>query len=201
MRNHNLSIQCECRAPNEASVLNKLSDNKVRVARIGKPHGIRGEVTVELFTDSPETRFIKDNVFSVHAPRGSTTPYSKLTIEKARWHNKILLLKFAEFSDRNTAESLRNSHLYGTPEEPNEDEDAWYADDLIGLAVHQDTFEAPSVGEVIDLITGEAQDLLELRLLDGREVLIPFVEEIVPEIDEVQRAIVITPPPGLLELS
>lgn len=181
--------------------MQKISDNEVRVARIGKPHGIRGEVTVELFTDSPDTRFVKDNVFSVRVPQGSLVDYSSLTIEKARWHNQILLLKFAEFSDRNTAESLRNSHLYGEPEESHADDDAWYTDDLIGLTVHNQTRDAPSIGEVIDLITGDAQDLLEIRLSDGREVLIPFVEEIVPEIDEEQGAVVITPPPGLLELS
>ena len=173
----------------------------VRIARIGKPHGIRGEVTVELFTDSPETRFAKDNIFGVHCPHNVTAPYSSLTVEKARWHNKILLLKFVEFSDRNTAEAMRNSHLYAAPEVPNHEDDAWYRDDLIGLTVHQGDFETSSVGEVIDLITGDAQDLLEIRLSDGREVLIPFVEEIVPEIDEEQGAVVITPPPGLLELS
>src|SRR5699024_8276548 len=146
------------------------SERYVRVARIGKPHGIRGEVTVELFTDSPETRFVTGNVFSVHAPDGGATSYLNLTIEKARWHNKILLLKFAEFSDRNTAESLRNSHLYAAQEERHEGHDAWYADDLIGLTVHQDNFDTSSVGEIIDLITGAAQDLLEIRLSDGREV-------------------------------
>ena len=172
-----------------------------RVARIGKPHGIRGEVTVEVFTDFPDTRFIKDNEFSLHGTAEQMQRYQKLTVESARWHNKILLLKFAEFSDRNTAESLRNSHLYGEPEESHDDDDAWYADDLIGLTVYNETRDAPSIGEVIDLITGDAQDLLEIRLSDGREVLIPFVEEIVPEIDEEQGAVVITPPPGLLELS
>lgn len=174
---------------------------QLRVARIGKPHGIRGEVTVEVFTDSPETRFTKGNVFNVRAGELPSTVFEQLTIEKARWNKNILLLKFDEFSDRNTAESLRNCELYAEPEEPANDEDSWYADDLLGLTVHQDTLETPSLGEVSDLITGEAQDLLEIRLSDGSEVLLPFVEEIVPEIDEERGAIVITPPPGLLELN
>jgi len=176
-------------------------DHVVRVARVGKPHGIRGEVTVELFTDSPETRFRKDNILIVRAREGSTELFPELTVEKARWNKNIMLLKFAEFSDRNTAESLRNSELYAEPEESTVDEDGWYADDLIGLSIHQDGFENPSLGEVSGLITGDAQDLLEIRLSDGREVLLPFVEEIVPEIDEERGAIVITPPPGLLELN
>ena len=176
-------------------------NSQVRVARIGKPHGIRGEVTVELFTDSPEARFVKGNVFTVRSGTSSSELFSELTIEQARWNKDIMLLKFAEFSDRNTAESLRNSELYAAPEVSDVDDDSWYANDLIGLSVHQDDFEAAVLGEVAGLITGDAQDLLEIRLIDGREVLLPFVEEIVPEIDEECGAIVITPPPGLLELN
>ena len=174
---------------------------EVRIARIGKPHGIRGEVTVELFTDSPESRFVKGNVFEIRHGTAALNPFSSLTIEKARWNKNIMLLKFAEFSDRNTAESLRNSELYAAPEVSDVDDDSWYADDLIGLSVHEDDFENPALGEVSGLTTGDAQDLLEIRLTDGREVLLPFVEEIVPEIDEERGAIVITPPPGLLELN
>lgn len=175
--------------------------HQVRVLRIGKPHGIRGEVTVELFTDSPETRFVKGNTFSVFVDSVPSGYLPSLTVEKARWNKNVMLLKFAEFSDRNTAESLRNSELYAEPEEASVDEDSWYADDLIGLSVHQEDVEAPSLGEVSNLITGEAQDLLEIRLADGSEVLLPFVEEIVPEIYEERGSIVITPPPGLLELN
>ena len=174
---------------------------QVRVARIGKPHGIRGEVTIELFTDSPDTRFIKDSVFNVRVGKRQMPVFGSLTVEKARWNKNIMLLKFSEVSDRNTAESLRNSELYAEPEEPEPDEDSWYADDLIGLGVHQKDIESPVVGEVSGLITSEVQDLLEVRLLNGNEVLLPFVEEIVPEIDQERGAIVITPPPGLLELN
>jgi len=69
----------------------------VRVARIGKPHGIRGEVTAEVFTESPETRFLKGNVFSVFAGGAFSEVFGKLTVEKARWNKNILLLKFEEF--------------------------------------------------------------------------------------------------------
>lgn len=178
-----------------------ISHDHVRIARIGKPHGIRGEVTVEIFTDSPETRFQAGNVFDAVAAMGNEMFFAQLTVEKARWNKNIMLLKFVEFSDRNTAESLRNCELYADPEGSTEDEDSWYADDLIGLSVHQGSFEAPALGEVTDLITGDAQDLLEVRLSDGAEVILPFVEEIVPEIDEERGAILISPPPGLLELN
>lgn len=181
--------------------MEKAESRALRVARIGRPHGIRGEVTVELFTDSPGTRFAEGKSFVVRSGSDVMDFFAELTVEKVRWNKKIMLLKFAEFSDRNTAESLRNSELYADLEESIDDEDGWYADDLIGLAVHKDTFSADALGEVSDLLTGDAQDLLEIRLTDGREVLLPFVEEIVPEVDEERGAIVITPPPGLLELN
>src|SRR5699024_2455798 len=129
-----------------------MSSQDVRVARIGKPHGIRGEVTVELFTDSPENRFVKGNLFKVVSRAGSSELFPEVTIEKSRWNKNIMLLKFAEVSDRNTAESLRNSELYAEPEASDVDEDSWYADDLIGLSVHQDGFENPALGEVSGLI-------------------------------------------------
>jgi len=175
--------------------------NLVRVARIGKPHGIRGEVTVEVFSDSPETRFAEGQEL-ILGGAGETGPdFTELTVAKSRWNKKILLLKFAEFSDRDTAESLRGAELYVAAEDPLKDNEGWYADDLVGLTVHEGSIKAAKVGEVTDLIIRTAQDLLEVRLIDGHIVFIPFVEEIVPEIDEERGAIVITPPPGLLELN
>lgn len=176
-------------------------DENVRIARIGRPHGIRGEVTVEVFTDSPKTRFVKDAVFTVQPAHNDEVAFRQLTLEQARRNKSILLLKFVEFSDRNTAESLRNCELYAEPEGSASDEDSWYADELIGLSVFQDHAEGQILGQVSNLITGEAQDLLEVRLADGGEVLIPLVEEIVPKIDEENGIVVITPPPGLLELN
>ena len=175
--------------------------DQFRVARIGKPHGIRGEVTVEVFTDSPDTRFAKGSELTLYASGAPHPVYKTLTVEKSRWNNKILLLKFAEFSDRNTAESLRNFMLYAPALDSRDEDDGWYADDLIGMAVCEGSSSSLKIGHVSNLITGAAQDLLEISLNDGRQVLIPFVEEIVPEIDEERGIVVITPPPGLLELN
>jgi len=180
-----------------------MSSQDVRVARIGKPHGIRGEVTVELFTDSPDTRFIEGSVLAVKGPDGPHARISALTVARSRWNKHIMLVKFVEVSDRTTAETLRNAELYAPIEDlASEGEvEGWYAEELIGLTVHEGNFESGKIGEVLNLLPGEAQDLLEISLLSGHQVLIPFVEDIVPEIDEKRGAIVITPPPGLLELN
>ena len=173
----------------------------VRVARVGRPHGIRGEVTVQVFTDTPQSRFIRGASFEL-ASAGESLPgvSNRLTLEAARWNKKILLLKFAEISDRNAAEALRNSELFVLMDNT-DDVEEWYAADLIGLRVHEEHQGGPEIGKVTDLVTGAAQDLLEVRVKDGKQVLVPFVEEIIPEIDIENRTIVITPPPGLLELN
>lgn len=173
---------------------------EVRVARIGKPHGIRGEVTVELFTDSPEIRFAKGNVLTLKEHLRERAP-TTLTVETVRWHKNILLVKFLECPDRTTAETLRNSELYDYVEPLSADADTWYLEELVGLAVHMDGLDSPAIGKVSGLIPRDVQDLLEVRLIDGRELLIPFVEEIVPKISKERGAVIITPPPGLLELN
>jgi len=173
----------------------------VRVARVGRPHGIRGEVTVQVFTDTPQSRFIRGASFELaSAGESPAVEASRLTLESARWNKKILLLKFAEISDRSAAEALRNSELFA-PMDDADDVEGWYAADLIGLRVNEKHQGGLEVGKVTDLVTGAAQDLLEVELTDGRQVLVPFVEEIIPEIDIENGTIVITPPPGLLELN
>ncbi|MYM20084.1 ribosome maturation factor RimM [Brevibacterium sp. 5221] len=159
------------------------------VARLGKPHGIRGEVTVEVRTDDPDERFVPGAVFSTEPDIG------ELTLARARWHRDRLLLTFDEIPDRNRAEEVRNT-LIGVDAEADEAEDAWLIEDLVGA---QAIRAGEVVGEIADVTTGAAQDLLHLRLPDGREVLVPFVEALVPVVDLEARRVEIDPPDGLLE--
>ncbi|MBW8171630.1 ribosome maturation factor RimM [Ornithinimicrobium sp. Arc0846-15] len=164
------------------------------IARIGKPHGIKGEVTVQVHTDSPETRLVPGAEYATEpASRGP------LTIVGVRVHQGTYLLRLDGVADRNAAESLRNTTLVGAHEELDDEEDAWFAEDLIGFAVV--TTNGEVVGEVADLHTREVQDLLEVTRTQGPNALIPFVDELVPEIDVDARRVVIDPPAGLLELN
>ncbi|MFB2571209.1 ribosome maturation factor RimM [Micrococcus sp. IITD107] len=175
------------------------ADDLVRVARIGKPHGIRGEVTVQLFTDAPEERFVPGAQLQTRAARGATAP-ALLTVTRARWNKEILVLAFQECPDRNAADALRGTELFAAPDVAGED-DAWYEEDLLGLAVLVD---GERVGEVAALITGEVQDLLDVELDErhgGHRALIPFVDEIVPDVDLDAQTVLLTPPPGLLTLN
>ncbi|WP_270888608.1 ribosome maturation factor RimM [Pedococcus sp. 5OH_020] len=170
------------------------------VARIGKPHGLRGEVTVQTHTDDPERRFVAGTVFATQAVAGSGVPRA-LTLRTARQHRAIWLLGFDEVPDRTGAESLRGTRLLVDVAEVTEpaDDDGYYEDELVGLSVV--TVDGDAVGEVTGLETGTAQDLLVVRLSSGAEALVPFVTAIVPEVDVEGGRVVIDPPTGLLELN
>ena len=163
------------------------------VARIGRPHGLRGEVTVQVHTDTPEERFVPGAVFGTE-PAGDG-----LVLESARVHQGIWLLKFAQSTDRTTAEALRGIRLILAEE--HDDEDAWYEDDLVGVEVRDPA--GARIGEIAALQVRPAQDLLEVRLDDGRSGLVPFVEALVPVVEiesPGQGHVVIDAPDGLFDL-
>lgn len=163
------------------------------VARVGKPHGLRGEVTVQVHTDDPEGRFVPGALFTTE-PAGA----GPLELASVRVHKGIYLLGFVGHGDRNAAEALRGTRLLVSDADEPEDDDAWREEELVGLtAVLTD---GSVVGEVVALHVREVQDLLEVRTKEGRAVLVPFVDELVPEVDEEARRVVLDPPPGLLEL-
>ncbi|MDQ1621859.1 MAG: rRNA processing protein RimM [Actinomycetota bacterium] len=168
---------------------------QLQVARIGKPHGIRGEVTVQVLTDAPGDRFVPGAEFVVEP--ASAGP---LTVFSARWNKDILLLAFEEIETRNQAETLRGAKLFiETDELEDEDDDeGWYEHELVGLDVRVGD---KVVGKVSALNTLPVQDLLVVTTPDGQEILIPFVEQIVPEVNVAEKFVLVTPPPGLFEIN
>lgn len=173
------------------------SAERLRVARIGKPHGIRGEVTVQLFTDEPERRLAAGSVLIRVAGDETTDRITTLlTVTRQRWNKSVCLLDFREVTDRNGAEALRGSTLFvEVPMEDEPEEDGWYSHELAGFRCQGPDGEA--LGTLKELITGAAQDLLVVTAVSGEEVMVPFVEEIVPEVDVEHQRIVLNPPPGL----
>ncbi|MGK5692265.1 ribosome maturation factor RimM [Streptomyces sp. URMC 128] len=164
------------------------------VARIGRAHGIKGEVTVEVRTDEPELRLAPGAVLATDPAAAGP-----LTIETGRVHSGRLLLRFEGVSDRTGAEALRNTLLIAEidPEELPEGEDEYYDHQLIDLDVV--TADGTEVGRITEISHLPTQDLFIVERPDGSEVMIPFVEEIVAEIDLEEQKAVITPPPGLID--
>ena len=87
---------------------------EVVVGRIGKPHGIRGELTVEVRSDEPERRFADGARLRAESPRGPAARWSELTVTSTRWHQTTLLVRFEEIGDRTTAEGGRGQRRHAT---------------------------------------------------------------------------------------
>ena len=166
---------------------------RVVVGRIGRPHGIRGEVTVEVRTDEPDERFAPGAVLSVDGP------VHELVVDRTHWHSGRLLVTFRGVGDRNQAEALRGLllHVERAVDEFPDDPDEYYDSSLEGCAVEQ--LDGTPVGVVTEVVHLPAQDLLSIRTPDERDVLVPFVGAMVPVVDVPARRIVIDPPPGLLD--
>ncbi|MEU5188212.1 ribosome maturation factor RimM [Streptomyces klenkii] len=164
------------------------------VGRIGRAHGIRGEVTVEVRTDEPELRLGPGAVLAT-----DPAPVGPLTIESGRVHSGRLLLRFAGVGDRTAAEALRNTLLIAEvdPEDTPEDPEEFYDHQLMDLEVV--TVDGTVVGRISEISHLPSQDLFIVERADGSEVMIPFVSEIVTEIDLDEQRAVIDPPRGLID--
>lgn len=167
----------------------------VVVGRVAKAHGIRGELAVEVRTDSPEQRFAPGAVVAARLRDGTSRP---LTLATIRTHGERLLVTFDEVPDRNVAESLRGALLLADTDAlpPTDDPDEFYDHELEGLAAV--LTDGSAVGTVREIVHSAAGELLAIDMA-GREVLVPFVREIVPEVDIAGRRVVIDPPEGLLD--
>jgi 16S rRNA processing protein RimM len=161
----------------------------VVVGRVGRPHGIRGEVTVELRTDEPERRFADGATLA--------TDGGPLTVDSTRWHQGRLLVRFAGTEGRDGAEALRDRELRVAidPGEAPADPEEFYDHQLVGLEVV--TVDGAEVGVLTRVDHHAAQDLLVIETATG-EVLFPFVSAFVPEVDVAGGRIVLDDRPGLL---
>ena len=174
---------------------------RVIVGRIGRPHGIRGEVVVGVRTDEPDLRFaVGASLDAGPTADGETAPTQILRVDGKRWHSGQLLIAFAGITDRTAAGELTGSWLSVDSSQlpPPPDPDEFRDHELIGLSVR--TSAGQAVGVVTDVLH-HGQDLLVVRRAadQGEEYLIPFVKAIVPEVDVAAGVLVIDPPPGLLD--
>lgn len=174
--------------------------DEVVVGRVGRPHGVKGEVSVEPRTDEPARRFAAGTRLRTERPGGGPSPaHHALTVEASRWHQDRLLVRFREISDRTAAEAARGLvlHLAVTAEERPEDPEEYYDHQLRGLAVL--TTDGASAGVVADVLHSGAQDLLVVRRPGREDALVPFVSALVPEVDLRAGRLVVADRPGLLE--
>ncbi|MGC3954080.1 MAG: ribosome maturation factor RimM [Propionicimonas sp.] len=166
-----------------------MATTEVLVGRIGKAHGLRGEVTIAPTTDSPEQRFAPGSQLS-------SPTAGKLTVRQLRWQSGTLVVGFQQAGDRSAAEALRGAELWAEVDAADTEDGEFHDTALIGLtAVDPSGAEIGRVARVLHL---PAQDVLALDTPDG-ERLVPFVTELVPEVDLAAGRLVIAPIPGLLD--
>jgi 16S rRNA processing protein RimM len=160
------------------------------VGRVGRTHGVRGDVVIDVRTDEPQRRFAPGTAFS--------TSRGQLTVASSRWHGQRLLVGFTGVTGRTAAEELRGAELRITvaadlrPDDPEE----FYDHHLVGLRAESEA--GRPIGEVSDVLHLPAQDVLVVRHND-RDVLVPFVADIVPTVDLDAGRLVIVDQPGLLD--
>jgi 16S rRNA processing protein RimM len=156
------------------------SDQTVEVGRVHAAHGVRGEVSVEPYSEV-EGRFAPGAEVLARRRDLGVEP---LTVEAVRPHKARLLIRFAGVTDRDAAEALRGTVL----EVPREDvpappEDTWYYFQLVGCRCH-DAREG-DLGEVVDVLEDGGGVLLDVRESKegGRRLLIPFVKALVRSVE------------------
>ena len=165
----------------------------VVVGRVGRPQGIKGEVTVEVRTDAPEERFAPGAVL--------VTDAGHLIVAQSRDHSGRLVVLFEGVADRSGAELLRDTllHVDASTLPELDDEDEYYDSQLIGLSA--ELADGTALGTVADVLHLPHGDVLAVTREPRAELLVPFVRDIVPTVDLSGRRVVVVPPPGLLELT
>lgn len=169
---------------------------RVVVGRIGRAQGIRGEVTVEVRTDDPEERFSPGAVLYLSGRAGLP---ERATVAAHRWQNARLIVSIDGVADRTAAEALRGALLESDVELVAGRDDEFHDLALIGLQVRR----APGdvLGQISEVLHLPGQDVLVVARADGSELLVPFVNEMVPEVDVAAGFVTVELPEGLAELS
>ncbi|QUC01118.1 ribosome maturation factor RimM [Cellulosimicrobium cellulans] len=163
---------------------------ELTVARVGKAHGLRGEVALDLRTDDPEERLAVGERLETRPADAGPLTVATVRVHQGRW-----LVGFEGVRDRTGAEALRGVELV-VEAEASDEEDAWYPHELAGLRA--EGTDGRVLGRVEGLEHLPAHDVLVLREPDGARTLVPFVRQIVPVVDVAGGRIVLDPPGGLL---
>jgi 16S rRNA processing protein RimM len=171
----------------------------LHVGLIVNTHGIRGELRVLSKTDFPEIRFAPGSrLLLLHERLERPLP---LTVEKSRPHKSTMVVKFREWNSINEAEPYKGGRLVVTREDLaplNEEEGEFYFHQIIGCRV--ETTDGRSVGTVKEILQLPANDVWVVQPEGSdREILLPYIDDVVKEVDAEKRKIVIEWMEGLGE--
>lgn len=169
-----------------------MSQVEAVVGRVGRAHGLRGEVVVDVRTDEPAIRFRTGAELVIEGTG------QRLTVARTRWSKGSLVVAFEEVTDRTAAEALQGRILvvHVDPDERPDGDDEYYDRQLRGLRVVDP--DGMELGVVVDVVHGPAQDLLVVGTGDVQR-MVPFVRELVPTVDLAAGTLTVVEPGGLLD--
>ncbi|MBS1249912.1 MAG: Ribosome maturation factor RimM [Chloroflexi bacterium] len=161
----------------------------VVVGKLRRPHGVRGEMKMTVMTDFPQSLRVGQEVFvgDNHRP---------LSIRSTRWHGDDMLIAFEEYFDRDEVGLHRNQMLFLPVEDlPPLPEGEFHFHELMGLKVVSDTGE--ELGSLTEILETGANDVLLIHNVDGEEILLPVIEEVILGVDLEKGEIRVHILPGL----
>lgn len=160
------------------------------VGKIHRPHGLKGDVIFEVITDFPErirsgvTLFVGDS-------------YRPVVVEKRRWHSSSLLVKFETFSNPDDLAVLTNQFVYvPTKDRPELPEGEYYHHQLLGMKVISD--QDVLLGILVQILETGANDVYIVRPEQGKEILLPAIDDVILKIDIQSGTMIVHLIPGLL---
>ncbi len=173
------------------------ADDWLPVGKVVGAQGLRGELRINPASEFPE-RFTEPGTRWLKA-RGSAPKEIELKSGRQLPGKSVFVVRFGGIESREAAEALIGQTLMVPADDrPELEEGEFHLLDLVGLEARLST-DGDAIGTVRDLISG-GNELLEIKTTDGRTVMVPFVEAIVPQVNLKEGWLLITPPPGLLEL-
>ena len=174
------------------------NEDWLSVGKIVGVQGLQGELRVNPASDFPE-RFTAPGPRWLRSQKESEPKEIQLKKGRQLPGKSLFVVRFEGVDNRSAAESLVGQELLVSADDRPELADGeFHLLDLVGLEARL-AADGPALGTVTDLISG-GNDLLEITTTNDRKLLIPFVEAIVPEVQLEGGWLLLTPPPGLLEL-
>lgn len=166
------------------------------VGKIVNTHGIKGECKVYSVTDFPEERYQKGSkLFLVHSTLSEPLP---VTVESARLQKNTYIVKFKEFSSINEMEKFKDGALKVSEEDRLElEEDEFYYDDIIGCEVWSD--DGSKLGTVKEILKTGANDVWVVKREQGKDILLPFIEDCILEVNPEENKVIVHVLEGLME--
>ena len=168
---------------------------RLKVGKIVNTHSLKGEVKVISSTDFEEERFKKGSKLLI--TRGNQL-IREVVVQSYRNHKNFLLVKFEGIDSVEEAEKLKNLQIKIDSDEVGElEENEFYFHQIIGCEVFDENDK--NLGVIIDILTPGANDVWVIKGENDKEILIPYIEDVVKKIDITSKKVNIEVMEGLID--